>query len=208
MMDQPRVERAVIAGRAGLMVGGGRASDVLFAPVTPEDAPRLRVGMGQLSSMSRYFRFLSDVQELSEEQIERFTHPDQVDHVAWGALDASRPGLPGLGLGRMIRETEQPRVAELALAVVDAAQGRGVGRVLLAILLARAETMGLDHVHAWVAPENRKVIGWFGRLGAAWVRGDEPWEARFAIPYAAPTGSEQATRLAATIAAVRAVVNP
>ena len=206
-MNEVRVERVTVAGRAGFMFAGDEAPQVLFAPVLPEDAPRLRVGMTQLSSMSRYFRFLSDVEELSERQIEHFTHPDQVGHVAWGALDASRPGLDGLGLGRMIRETGERRVAEMALAVIDAAQGRGVGRVLLAVLLARAEALALDEVHAWVAPENRKVIGWFGALGARWSRGDEPWEARFALPYVAPADSAVGQRLATTIAAVRDVVN-
>lgn len=156
--------------------------ELFYSPVIPDDAPRLRRGVEQMSPLSRYFRFLAPMKQLSDEQVELFTHPDQVDHVAWGALDVGRPGYPGVGLGRLIREPGAPS-AEFAFAVIDAWQHRGVGRVLLALLMLMAERRKLREIHGWVAPSNHRVKNWLSRLGARWTADPDAWLACIAIPY-------------------------
>ena len=157
---------AFVDGRRGFTAPDKSGRVVFYAPVLPRDEGRLRAGVKALSPASRYLRFVSPGDQLTEEQVRRFTHPDQVDHIAFGALDTSKPDLPGLGLGRMVRLASDPATAEMAIAVVDAAQNLGIGTVLLATLCAATRRAGIAELLAWVLPENRLVLDWFARLGA------------------------------------------
>lgn len=140
---------------------------VLLRPVLPEDRWRLIEGFEQLSRVSRYLRFFSGINRLSEEQLTYLTEVDQVNHVAWGALDPQKPELPGLGLGRFHRIPEQPETAEFAVVVADHIAGRGLGSVLLGILYLRAIDLGVRTLWAKVLAENVTVFDWLINLGAA-----------------------------------------
>ncbi|HEX2973567.1 MAG TPA: GNAT family N-acetyltransferase [Tepidisphaeraceae bacterium] len=139
---------------------------VLLGPVLPEDRERIRAGIKRLSTISRYLRFFAATNTLSEEHLRYLTQVDQVNHVAWCVVDISTPALDGLGLGRFVRLAKQPTIAETALAVVDAYQGRGVGRILLGLLYLRALELGVETLRALILPENERVEWWFGQLGA------------------------------------------
>lgn len=197
---QEPIEPRTIGGRRGFVMPTREGHEVFYTPVRPDDAPRLRRGIDEMSPMSRYFRFLSAVNQLSDEQVELLTHPDQVDHVAWGALDIARPGYPGIGLSRLIREGTSPS-AEFAFAVIDAWQHHGVGRVLFAVLLLMAERRALREIHGWVAPSNQRVKHWLSRLGARWTPDPDAWLATITIPYQ-PTDTVTAQAMRALIDAL------
>jgi RimJ/RimL family protein N-acetyltransferase len=139
---------------------------VMLRPVLPEDRDRLQSGLLQMSAESRYQRFFSPVRGLTEEQLRYFTEVDQEKHVAWIGLDASSAGLPGIGIARFIRMEERPTMAEVACAVVDALQERGLGTALLAILYLMAQARGIETLRAFVLAENTKIVSWLGHLGA------------------------------------------
>ncbi|MBI4659074.1 MAG: N-acetyltransferase [Verrucomicrobia bacterium] len=139
---------------------------VLFRPVMPEDRKRLVAGMTQLSADSRYFRFFTPLPRLAEEQLRYFTEVDQHNHVAWIAVNPILPEQPGQGIGRFVRRNDQPTVAEFALTVIDAAQSKGLGTAILAILYLLAWEGGVCCLHGIVLPENRVVTTWLARLGA------------------------------------------
>lgn len=143
----------------------GRA--VLLGPVGPQDKQRLRDGIARLSRNSRYLRFFSPTAQLTEEQLDYLVNVDQVNHVAWGALEPVRPHLPGLGLGRFVRDRDQPEVAEMAVAVVDDWQGRGLGTVLLGLLWLSARHRGITALRSLILPENDITRHWLIALGAA-----------------------------------------
>jgi GNAT superfamily N-acetyltransferase len=140
---------------------------VFLRPGGPCDRDRIREGLTRLSSFSRYLRFFTGVTELSEQQLKYLTEIDQVDHVAWCALDPDEPNMPGLGLGRFVRDARQPSVAEFAIVVVDAYHGRGLGRVLLAVLYLLARQRGINTLRGLVLPENQRMIRWLDQLGAS-----------------------------------------
>jgi ribosomal protein S18 acetylase RimI-like enzyme len=122
--------------------------------------------MAALSSKSRYFRFFTLTAQLSDQSLRHFTAVDQQNHVAWIALDASDPRHPGLGVARFIRISKAPTVAEMAIAVIDTYQHRGLGTVLLAVLCLMAEVRGTQVLRAIVLPENTTVCNWLRALGA------------------------------------------
>ena len=138
---------------------------LLIRPILPEDAARLRAGFQELSPESRYLRFMSPLVELSDEQVERLTRIDYRDHMAWVAVDPTKPGQPGLGVARYVRVAEEPTVAEAAITVVDSHHGRGIGTILLAVLALSARDNGITTFRAYVLEENLVVLELLREMG-------------------------------------------
>ena len=111
-------------------------SEVLIRAVRPEDKPLFVAGWAHLSEQSVYRRFLAPRDPLSVDELAFFTEIDHVDHEAIGALAGETR--EGVGVARYVRDRERPHVAEAAVTVVDAWQGRGLGGKLLRRLTARA----------------------------------------------------------------------
>ncbi|HEV2671883.1 MAG TPA: GNAT family N-acetyltransferase [Gemmatimonadales bacterium] len=139
---------------------------VRVRPIRPEDRDRLQVGLHRLSAASRYQRFHAAVAELSPEQLRGLTEVDQVNHIAWIALDPAVPGEPALGVARCIRLPLEPRTAEVAVTVLDACQGRGLGTLLLGLLSESAARQGIRTFRAYVRADNDAMLRIFKDLGA------------------------------------------
>ena len=138
---------------------------VLLRPIGPHDRQRLVEGLRRLSERSRRLRFHAAVQELSDDQLRYLTEVDQVDHVAWVALDRDRPDDPGVGVARYVRVTDEPTVAEAAITVADAYQGRGAGTLLLGTLAGLARRHGIGVFRNYVLADNDAMLDLFERLG-------------------------------------------
>lgn len=113
---------------------------IRLRPIRPDDKGQLASGLRRLSPHSRYLRFFTDKERLTDAELRYLTEVDGEDHFALGAsrvTDDGREG-EGLGIGRFVRLADEPRVAEPALAVVDDVQGQGLGRLLLLRLIAAA----------------------------------------------------------------------
>lgn len=139
---------------------------VVIRPILPSDADRLRDGFERLSAESRYRRFMSVVDELSDEQVHHLTNIDYEDHMAWVALDPLDPRRRGLGVARYVRVASEPSVAEAAVAVVDSHQGRGLGTVLLGVLAMSALRNGIRSFRAFVLESNAPMRSILRDLGA------------------------------------------
>jgi GNAT superfamily N-acetyltransferase len=141
-------------------------STALLRPIVPSDKERLAEGLHNLSSRSRFLRFGSSVSKLTEEQLRYFTELDYDDHVALGAIDPEHPERPGMGVARYIRLKESPKVAELAVAVADEYQGRGLGTILLAVLVHIARARGVEVFRNYVLEQNDEMLEMLDQLGA------------------------------------------
>ncbi len=126
--------------------------------VRPEDAALLSRGFARLSSRSRFQRFLSAKSRLSAEELRYLTEVDGETHVALGAVTWNDAGEEvGLGVARFIRLAETPEVAEMALTVVDDAQGKGLGRVLLDLLVEAARERDVERFEVRVLAGNEAM---------------------------------------------------
>jgi GNAT superfamily N-acetyltransferase len=139
----------------------------LVRPIEPDDRYRIAEGMHLLSPRSRYLRFHSAVSELTEAQLDYLTQVDGVDHVAWIALDEDNPDVPGIGVARYVRLAEDPTIAEAAVTVLDAYQGRGAGTILLATLARSARRNGVAVFRNYVLSDNAAMLELFETLGAS-----------------------------------------
>ena len=71
-----------------------------------------------------------------------------------------------MGIGRFVRSSDDPRLAEVALTIVDDWHRRGVGTVVLSRLVARAREVGIQAFTALVSTDNQAMIGFLRRAHA------------------------------------------
>lgn len=139
---------------------------VLIRPIRAEDKDALIDGLSRLSAESRYRRFLRPVTSLSERELRYLTEIDYTSHYAWVAVSVDEPAGRGLGVARYIRDPLDPEVAEAAVAVVDDHQGRGIGSMLLRVLVAAAMENGIRTFRGWVLGDNVDILRPLERIGA------------------------------------------
>ena len=114
---------------------------ILIRPIEPGDASALREGFMHLDAGSRYQRFLTPIEYLTQPQLDYLPDVDHESHEALVAIDAATGD--GIGVARFVREEERPSCADLAIVVVDDWHGRGVGTLLAERLVARAVAVGV-----------------------------------------------------------------
>lgn len=139
---------------------------VCIRPVRKDDEQRLKDGIAQLSGQSRYLRFFSGMREAPPQVIKALITVDGHDHIAWGALRSDLPDTPALGVVHAFRDKDDPETAEFSVAVIDAYHGRGLARLLCAVLLLDCQREGLAHLAVNILPENRPALTLARSLGA------------------------------------------
>lgn len=142
----------------------GRA--VCIRAVRPDDEPRLRSGIEQLSQQSRYLRFFSAAPVPPDPVIERLVEVDGHRHLAWGAILTDDPRDRAIGVVHAIRDDEDDPRAEFAIGVLDAFHGLGLARMLTAVLLVHCRAEGIAALDAQILAENTAAIGFIRSLGA------------------------------------------
>lgn len=139
---------------------------VVFRPIVPEDKELLRVGLQNMSPESRYRRFFSPIDHLSDEQLAYLTEIDYQDHFAWIGVLPDSGGTDGVGVARWIRDPENHESAEAAVTVVDQYQGQGIGSALLVLLARSAIERGIKRFTLEVLGENDPMMALMERVGA------------------------------------------
>jgi RimJ/RimL family protein N-acetyltransferase len=156
---------------------------ILLRQIRPEDRDRLAAGLRELSPTSRYLRFHEDLVEFTPEQLTYLTEVDHVDHEAIVAIDLDRPGQPGIGVARFIRDPYERQVAEAAVTVTDRYQGQGAATLLLGALAARAREEGITVFRHFVLTRNAAMLEVFDHLGATReLEADGLWRVDLELP--------------------------
>lgn len=135
-------------------------------PIRADDKDALAAGLDRLSKESRYRRFLRPVTRLNDRELAYLTEIDYTNHFAWVAADPD-DDMNGFGVARYVRDPKDPSVAEAAVAVVDDQQGKGLGSILVRLLIATALDNGITVFRGWVLGDNREVLGPLEKLGAS-----------------------------------------
>ena len=163
-------------------------SRVLIRPIAPGDKPKLALGLERLSEESRYRRFLTPVDHLSDSVLRYLTEVDHHDHEALVAESAA--GRDPVGVARYVRLADDPAAAEVAVAVVDDWQNRGVATELMQRLAARAAEEGVSRFTATCLAENREVLELIEDLGGTRLAVPEDGLVELVLPVAATTAAE------------------
>lgn len=144
----------------------------LLRPLLPSDRAEFLELLGHFSPESRRRRFFSQA-KLSPALIDYLLDIDYLNHFAWIILEVSNSNRNvGAAIGRLIRDASDPTSAEVACAVVDEHQGRGLGTVLLGALAVAAQASGITTLTAEVLDENTSMRHVFAKAHARWTRAD------------------------------------
>ena len=137
-------------------------STAVLRPIRADDRDAIAQGFEEMSEESRYRRFMSPLPTLSAAQLTYLTDIDHHDHEA---IVAFTPEREPMGVARYVRTDPDSDAAEVAVAVVDRYQGKGVATALLDLLVARAREEGVRRFSATALASNDDVIDLLRRIG-------------------------------------------
>jgi acetyltransferase len=117
-----------------------------------------------LSPETRRLRFQSSLKSLTPAMLARFTQIDYDREMALVAIDRAAGEEREVGVCRYIALPDG-RTCEFAIVVADAWQRRGLGRRMMAPLIASARANGLAVMEGWVLAANTPMLEMCSRLG-------------------------------------------
>ena len=138
------------------------APELTVRPIRPVDKDALLDLFQRLTPLSRVRRFLAPKPSLSRRELAYLTEIDHRTHQALVAVD--RDGA-FVGVARYACGPGETTVADVAFAVADSAQGRGIGTGLARLLFAEARANGIVRLEAMTLPENAPARKLLGRTG-------------------------------------------
>jgi GNAT superfamily N-acetyltransferase len=129
-------------------------------PLCDGDTETVASLFAQLGDRSRARRFGGAKPRLSAAELEALARVDVTHHVLVAYVDGDpRPA----GIARLVRCGES---AEVACAVADVHQGRGVGETLTRELAADARAAGIVRFEATVCGDNPQAVSMLARCAA------------------------------------------
>jgi GNAT superfamily N-acetyltransferase len=132
--------------------------------IRPEDKPLLVEHFQSLSERSVYYRFFGHKRSLEQADLRALTELDFVNHVGLAATIETEGTERFIGVGRYLRSVDEV-AAEVAFAVLDEFQGRGIGTVLLRHLAQIARRQGINKFAAFVMGDNHQMLEVFANSG-------------------------------------------
>jgi GNAT superfamily N-acetyltransferase len=121
--------------------------------LTPADGDRLRAFHAGLSLESTRMRYFAAKPRLSDKDVAWLTDVDVVNRCALVAVEHDRI----IAVGRWMRPKEGSSEAEVAFLTADGEQGRGIGTLLLAMLIELAPDYEITAFTASVLLENHSM---------------------------------------------------
>ena len=181
-------------------------STLFVRPIRREDEAELARFFSALSLESRVFRFFAAV---ANADASARTMVDVDYRTRYGIVATA--GTPERIVGHAMYVALNGRKAELALAIADEYQGRGVGTILLGQLAEAAASAGIDVLEAVVRPENHRMLEVLRQSGLPVHTWSEPGEVHAELPTTMDAEArrqfEDRDRIAA-VAAVKHILAP
>jgi GNAT superfamily N-acetyltransferase len=155
------------AGFESRVIELGDRTKVHLRPIVAEDEPLLHEAVAAMSERTVYFRFFSPLKRMSDALAHRLAVVDYHDRFALVATTrrpSAKERIVGVARYDRARDTD---MAEVAVAVIDEFQRRGLGSVLLAELAGVARGEGIRTFQLIVLPENREMLALLRKMG--WI---------------------------------------
>jgi acetyl coenzyme A synthetase (ADP forming)-like protein len=192
----------------GILRDGG---SIHIRAIRPDDKQRLLAHFGRLSAQSVYFRFFRAKKRLTDNELVQFTELDFARSAALVATLGQGDEEKIIGVGRYAVVDADGRRAEVAFAVADDFQGRGVGTLLLEHLAPIARANGITEFEADVLGENNRMLEVFAQSGFRVKRSIEDGIFHLTFPTEQTEEVLEASLARERIAAaqsIRAILNP
>jgi GNAT superfamily N-acetyltransferase len=165
---------------------------VTLHPLVRGDTRTVQRVFDGLSPRSRQTRFLAGIPSLAPSMAEYLADVDHDAHGCWVAYVSGAP----VGMARYVRLAD-PAVAEIALEVIDAYQGLGLGRLLVDVVGAAAADVGVTHLRWLMDETNRPVRRLASALGGQFLHDVGTVEATTELPPVPAAAAAEVARCAA-----------
>lgn len=136
----------------------------LFRPILPEDEPQLRQFIAQVTKEDLYYRYFSEINEFTHEDLANMTQIDYDREMAFVAVRRLDNTEEILGVTRAISDPDNID-AEFAVLVRSDLKGLGLGRRLMEKLIAYTRDHGLRRLNGITMPNNRSMVALARKLG-------------------------------------------
>ncbi len=154
-------------------------STVHVRPIRPDDEEHFLIFLRGLSEDSRALRFFAVPSDaVLTDQAHRAAAVDYIRRFGLVAVAGTEERI----VGHASYDTLGEDHAEVAFAVADEYQGRGLGTILLGHLAEIAVTRGIHVFEALVLPQNHKMVQVFRESGFPVDVNFTGWELRVAFP--------------------------
>lgn len=136
----------------------------LFRPILPEDEPQLRQFIAQVTKEDLYYRYFSEINEFTHEDLANMTQIDYDREMAFVAVRRMDNAEEILGVTRAISDPDNVD-AEFAVLVRSDLKGLGLGRRLMEKLITYTRDHGLRRLNGITMPNNRGMVALARKLG-------------------------------------------
>ncbi|WP_067709657.1 bifunctional acetate--CoA ligase family protein/GNAT family N-acetyltransferase [Erwinia sp. ErVv1] len=136
----------------------------LFRPILPEDEPLLRRFISQVTKEDLYYRYFSEINEFTHDDLANMTQIDYDREMAIVAVRQHNGEEEIIGVTRAISDADNID-AEFSVLVRSDLKGLGLGRRLLEKMIAYTREHGLLQLNGITMPGNRGMITLARKLG-------------------------------------------
>ena len=136
----------------------------LFRPILPEDEPQLRRFIDRVTKEDLYYRYFSEINEFTHEDLANMTQIDYDREMAFVAVRNPGPEEEIVGVTRAISDPDNSD-AEFAVLVRSDLKGLGLGRRLLEKLIAYTREHGIARLNGITMPGNQGMVALARKLG-------------------------------------------
>ncbi|WP_312269095.1 GNAT family N-acetyltransferase [Pseudescherichia sp.] len=160
----------------------------LFRPILPEDEPALQRFIAKVTKEDLYYRYFSEINEFTHEDLANMTQIDYDREMAIVAVRRTDDGEEILGVTRAISDPDNID-AEFAVLVRSDLKGLGLGRRLLEKLIGYTRDHGLMRLNGITMPNNRGMVTLARKLGFTVDIQLEEGIVSLTLPLAGPGGT-------------------
>ncbi|WBM71623.1 protein lysine acetyltransferase [Buttiauxella sp. WJP83] len=136
----------------------------LFRPILPEDEPLLQQFISLVTKEDLYYRYFSEINEFTHEDLANMTQIDYDREMAFVAVREQNGSQEIIGVTRAISDPDNID-AEFAVLVRSDLKGLGLGRRLLEKLISYTGDHGLQRLNGITMPNNRGMVSLARKLG-------------------------------------------
>ena len=142
-----------------------RAGEKIFVrPIRPDDEPMMRDMFYNFSEQTKYLRYHAALKAMPHNKMQVFCTIDYETEMAIIGLHGPSGNEEVVGVGRYLTDPEKSS-AEVAFAVQDAWQRKGLGTYFFERLVKIGRENGVHTFHAYVLVENSGMLKIFHRSG-------------------------------------------
>ncbi|MFF6010060.1 GNAT family N-acetyltransferase [Rahnella sp. R3(2024)] len=139
-------------------------SQALFRPILPEDEPLLKAFILKVTKEDLYYRYFSEINEFTHEDLANMTQIDYDREMAFVAIRTTDDQNEIIGVTRAVSDPDNID-AEFSVLVRSDLKGLGLGRRLLDKMINYAAEHGLQRLTGITMPNNQGMITLARKLG-------------------------------------------